>query len=75
MGGFGEGLGQGQVAAEGFEHVLPGAGGAVVAQGDGLPGAQAAHGVGNDAVGGPVATADDVAGPGAGQARWGRVPQ
>ena len=45
----------------GFQHVLPGASGGGIAQGDGLPGSQGRHGIGHDPVGGPVA-ADQVSG-------------
>ena len=60
--------GEGEVAAEGLEDVLPGAGGGGVAHGDGLAGLEGAHGIGDDAVFGPVAAADDIAGAGAGDA-------
>ena len=66
-----DGCGELEVAAEGFEDVLPRAGGVGVADGDGLASEDGADGVGDDAVGGPVAAADDIAGAGAGDADGG----
>jgi len=60
-------LGEGDVAVQGFEDVLPGADGEGSADGDGLAGEEAADEVGDEAVGGPVAAADDVAGAGGGE--------
>ena len=54
--------GEPQVARERLEHVLPRPDGVRVADDDGLAGRQRAHAVGDDAVGRPVAAADDVAG-------------
>ena len=51
---------------EGFEDVLPGADGVRVADEDGGAGEEAADEVGDEAVDGPVASADDVAGAGGG---------
>ncbi len=55
-------LGELDVAEDGFEDVLPGADGVGAADADGLAGEEAADEVGDEAVGGPVAAADDVAG-------------
>ena len=55
-------LGEGDVAGEGIEHMLPGADGVGAADVNRLIGEEAADEVGDEAVGGPVAAADDVAG-------------
>ena len=60
-------LGEEEVAVERLEHVLPGADRVRVADADGLAGLEAADEVGDEAVGGPVAAADDVAGAGGGE--------
>ena len=59
-------FGEEDVAVEGLEDVLPGADGVGAADADGLAGEEAADEVGDEAVGGPVAAADDVAGAGGG---------
>ena len=56
-----------EVAGDGLQNVLPGAGGYFVADGDGLAGGEGPETVGYDAVGGPVSAADDVAGAGTGE--------
>jgi hypothetical protein len=55
-----------QVAAQRLEDVLPGADPVRVAHRDGLPRRERGDGVRDDPVPGPVAAADDVAGPGRG---------
>ena len=64
--------GESEVSAEGLEDVLPRAGGYFVANGDGLALLECADGIGDDAVEGPIAAADDVAGTGGGD-RYGVV--
>ena len=59
-------FGEKDVAVKGLEDVLPGADGVGMANADGLAGEEAADEVGEKAVGGPVAAADDVAGAGSG---------
>jgi hypothetical protein len=60
-------LGEEDVAVEGIEDVLPGADGVRAADADGRAGEEAADEVGDEAVGRPVAAADDVAGAGGGE--------
>ena len=52
-----------QITAEGFQDMLPGTYRMGAADADGLPAAEGADAVGNEAVCAPVATADDVARP------------
>jgi len=59
-----EGGAEMEVAAEGFQNMLPGPDGAGAADADGLPCAEGADTVGNEAIFAPVATTDDVASPG-----------
>ena len=65
-------FGEGDVAVEGLEDVLPGADGVRAADADGLAGEEAADEVGDEAVERPVASADDVAGAGGGDGVHGR---
>ena len=60
-------LGERDVAVEGLDDVLPGSNGERAADADGLAGEEAADEVGNEAVGRPVAAADDVAGASGGE--------
>ena len=53
-----------QVAAEGFQDMLPGPDGMGAADADGLMSAQGADAIGNETFRAPVAAADDVARPG-----------
>ena len=53
-----------QVPRQRSEHVLPGPDGLRMAQADRLPGRERAEAIGHEAVRGPIAAADDVAGPG-----------
>ena len=53
-----------EVAGKRFEHVLPGAGGDLVAHRDRRAGLQATNAIWDDAIGCPIAPADDVAGSG-----------
>src|ERR1035441_9829147 len=55
-------LSERDVASEGFDDVLPGTDGKRAANADRLAGDEAADQVGNEAIGRPVAAADDVAG-------------
>src|SRR5215472_17446730 len=70
--GFGEfavvvkALGQTQVSADGFQHVLPGPDRVGTANHDGLIRGDAAHDVRHQAILGPVASPDHVAGAGSG---------
>src|SRR5262249_54395895 len=67
-GGAGQGAAEGGGAGQGIEHMLPRADGGGVAQHSGLAGPERAHEIGNQAIGRPVAAADDVAGAGAAEA-------
>ena len=60
---------QPQIAGQGLQHQLPGAGGPGAADLHGLTGGPGAGAVGHDAVGGPVTAADDVAGSHGGAGR------
>ncbi len=67
FGGWGEEFfGEADVAVDGFEDVLPGANGLGAADADGFAGEEPADEIGDEAVGGPVAAADDVTGAGGG---------
>ena len=55
-----------EITAQRFEHMLPRARGGFVPHGNRFAALQRAAAVGHDAVLGPVAAADDVAGAGAG---------
>ena len=57
-----------QVAAKGFQDVLPGPDGMGLADADELPAAEGADAIGNEAIRTPVAPADNVARPGGGGA-------
>jgi len=59
-------LGEEDVAEQGFHDVLPGADGVGAADEDGVAGKEAADEVGDKAVEGPVASADDVTGAASG---------
>jgi len=60
-----------QVAAEGFQDVLPGPDGTGIADADAFIGAQSPNAVRNDTIFTPIPTADDVARPGGGGAEPG----
>ena len=60
-----------QITAEGFQDMLPGPDGMGAADAYGLPAAECADAVGNEAVCAPVTTANDVARPCGGSAESG----